>query len=606
MSDTSSFQKWSKILGRFSLFLRKFPSIVEGLKILRKKDKTEALSIGTYLETNANKYPDNKALLYEDQVYTHQEFNAWVNRYANFFLEQGFQKGDTIAVLLENRPEILVCVGAMAKIGVIASLINTNQREDALIHSFKLCKPKGFVIGEELMDSFDKIKGKLSLSTETLYYLADNSDTPPPKDFNDLKTVTEAVSVQNPSTTGQIMMQDACFYVYTSGTTGLPKASIMTHFRWIKASAAFGMFSLNMKPDDIIYVPLPFYHNNALTVSWSSASARGAGLALRRKFSASHFWEDTRKFNATSFCYIGELCRYLMNQPPSPDDRNNPVIKVVGNGLRTEIWMDFKERFGISEVYEFFAASEGNSGFFNFLNLDCTVGLSPLPYLLAKYDTEAGKLVKDENGFCVKAKKGDVGLMLGKVTPKTPFDGYTNKEANEEKLLRNVLEKDDVWFNFGDLLRDQGFRHAQFVDRLGDTFRWKGENVSTTEVEGVINQFEQVDECTVYGVTIPGADGKAGMVSIVPNVSQRNFDFQGLTQHLRSKLPDYAIPIFLRIQPQLTITGTFKHRKVELKAQGYDAKQGEGKVHVLFPKEEKYASLTEKRYQDIIAEKYSF
>jgi citronellyl-CoA synthetase len=591
---------------RAQMIKAKLPSIVAGLKILGKKDKFEPLSIGTYLERNAEKFPHHPALLFENASYSHRTFNMWVNRYANLLRKEGFKKGDVAAVLLENRPEVLVVVAALAKLGAISALINTNQREEALVHSLKLSQAKAFIVGEELFGAFDTIRGKLDLQGAPLFWLIDRGRTDCPAGFRDLAAESDVQSSENPPTTGTVFLKDPCFYVYTSGTTGLPKASIMTHFRWIKASAGFGLCGLNLQPGDVIYVPLPLYHNNALTVTWASASVNGSAVAIRRKFSARHFWEDTRKFNAKAFCYIGELCRYLMNQPPRPDDKDNPVLKCVGNGMRPDIWKAFKERFGIEEVYEFYGASECNVAFINLLNVDCTVGLCPLPYNIVKYDVEKDEPVRDSAGHFVACDVGETGLLIAKITEKTPFDGYTNKEANEKKLFHNCFEDGDTWYNSGDLMKNMGFRHAQFVDRLGDTFRWKGENVSTTEVEEVINKVDAVAEATVYGVEVAGTDGRAGMASVVFKGSIDDFDGKSFAKHCKESLPAYAVPLFLRLRSELEVTGTFKHRKVELKKEGFDPELVSEPVYALLPGTDEYVKVTKKLKGEIDKSKYKF
>lgn len=591
---------------RVEMVVKKLPSVIEGLKYLRKTDKEEALSIGSYIERNAMLHPHHPAILYENQSFSHSTFNAWVNRYANYLASQGIRKGDVVSVLLENRPEVLVCVGALAKLGAVASLINTNQRREALIHSFNLSKPRAYIIGEELHPAFSEILDELPRTDEPLYFLPDTGKLPMPDGFIDLNDASDRASNVNPLTTGRVRMKDPCFYIFTSGTTGLPKASIMTHFRWVKASAGFGFCALNLKPGEAIYTALPLYHNNALTVAWSSASAGGAALALRRKFSVSQFWDDTRKFNAVAVCYIGELCRYLLNQPRRPDDAHNPVRRIVGNGLRPDVWMEFKERFDIPEVYEFYGASEGNVAFINLLNLDCTIGFCPLPYAIVQYDLDKDEPIRDSEGHFIKVGKGETGLLLGQVTKKTPFDGYTNKEASEKKLFRGVFEQGDLWFNSGDLLKDMGFRHAQFVDRLGDTFRWKGENVSTTEVDEVANSFFQVAEATTYGVDVPGTDGRAGMISLVLNVPLKDFDAAGLSNTLKQALPSYAVPVFIRLRSELEVTGTFKHRKVDLKKEGFDIASLKDPVYAWLPKGDGYRKLTKKNHGEIVAKKIRF
>jgi citronellyl-CoA synthetase len=380
----------------------------------------------------------------------------------------------------------------------------------------------------------------------------------------------------------------------------------MSHFRWIKASAAFGMLSLDVKPTDILFVSLPLYHNNALTVTWSSAASGGACLAIRRKFSASTFWDDVRKYNANVFCYIGELCRYLMNQPRKPNDADNPVKKIIGNGLRPDIWKEFKERFGIEEVYEFYAASEGNIAFVNALNIDCTVGFCPAPYAIVEYDVENDEPVRDAEGHLIRVARGGVGLLVAEVSEKYAFDGYTNKQESEKKLFRNAFKEGDVWFNSGDLLKDQGFHHAQFVDRIGDTFRWKSENVSTNEVAEVLNTFEQIDEATVYGVEIPGTEGKIGMAAVVSTVPIKEFDFKRLCNHLRDELPAYAWPHFLRFKDELEVTATLKQKKVDLRKQSYNPDQVKDPLYVMMPKSNEFVKLTKKAYKEIHSGKVPF
>ncbi len=588
------------------LVWRKLPAIKDGLKLIGKSDKTEATSIGSMLEDNARRRPTATALLYEDRRYTHGELNELANRYAHAYAARGIGKGDAVAIFVENRPELLFAVAGAVKLGAIAAVINTHQRHHVLQHSFELCKAKMYVIGEELWGAFAEVRGTVEADPERTLFIRDGGSREAPPEATDGDAAVAAASPASPAALSRVTLGDPCFYIYTSGTTGLPKASIMSHFRWIKAAGAFGKLALDMKPTDTIYVPLPFYHNNALTVSWASATVAGAALAMRRKFSASHFWEDVRKYNATAFCYIGELCRYLLNQPPKPDDADNPAIKCTGNGLRPDIWKQFKQRFGIREVYEFYAASEGNIAFVNAFNFDCTVGFCPAPYALVRYDVDADEPVRDASGHLIRCERGEVGLLVAEVSEKYAFDGYTDKSASEKKLLRDVFVPGDVYFNSGDLLRDQGFKHAQFVDRVGDTFRWKGENVSTNEVAEVVDTFDQVAEATVFGVKIPNTDGRAGMAAIVAHCAPEELDLAKLAAHIQRELPSYAWPLFLRLRSELEITGTFKQKKGDLKKQGFDPSQVSEPVYVMLPKTRDYVPLTKEIYAEIEAGKHSF
>ena len=375
----------------------------------------------------------------------------------------------------------------------------------------------------------------------------------------------------------------------------------MTHYRWLSAMGGVGNATLRLHPDDVFYVCLPLYHNNALTVSWSSVLAAGACLALDRKFSASRFWDRIRDNGATAFCYIGELLRYLLNQPPSARDRDHAVRLITGNGLRPEIWADFEQRFGIERIYEFYGASESNIAFINAFGVDRTAGFTPMAFAVVAYDTEADAPIRQgKRQRMQRVGTGEVGLLISKITKRRPFDGYTDPKASERKLLRDVFRKGDCWLNTGDLVRRQGLRHIQFVDRTGDTFRWKGENVATGEVEGVLAKTPGVEHGVVYGVQVAGHDGRAGMaaLTLTPDAP---FDGQALARHLLQALPAYAVPVFIRLRDEQDTTGTFKYRKVDLKAQGFDPTTLPDPVYVLLSADSGYQRLTEQLAQAIVS-----
>ena len=365
---------------------------------------------------------------------------------------------------------------------------------------------------------------------------------------------------------------DKLFYIYTSGTTGLPKAANVSHLRaCMMGGGAAGAQELGV--EDRVYVTLPLYHSAGGVMAVGAALLSGGVLVLARKFSARRFWSDCRENEVTSFQYIGELCRYLLHAPEHPDERRHRVRICIGNGLRPEIWERFQERFGIPKIIEFYGATEGNVAL---MNLDGKVGaIGRMPRIvrfamgtaLIRYDVARDEHARDAKGFCVPAKPGEVGEAIGRISAFGRFEGYTNSEATEKKILRSVFKQGDAYFRTGDLMRMDADDYFYFVDRIGDTFRWKGENVSTNEVAEVLSVCPGVKEANVYGVAVPGQDGRAGMAALVVDES---FDAARLAEHARRELPAYARPVFLRILPEIQITGTFKHRKVELVKEGFD------------------------------------
>ena len=578
--------------------------LIKGLYTLISAKPDRYRSIGSHLEEHANKRPNSPAIRYQQDEFSYRQVNAWVNRYANYLINQGIQPGDAIGINIENRTECLIAVLAVVKTGAIAAMFNTSQRGEVLLHSINLVKPKMILIGEEQMENMASVTESLdSKLREQLYYLEDNNSEktvsrPCPNFYQDMAIVSANQSEENPSSTQKIQMKQACFYIFTSGTTGLPKASVMSHYRWHKSMAGMGLASLRLTHNDVMYLSLPLYHNNALTVSMAGILGAGGCLAIGRKFSVSRFWDEIRQHKATTFCYIGELCRYLLNSPAQTNDQDHAIRAAIGNGLRPDIWMEFKQRFGIDHINEFYGASECNLVFTNALNLDCTAGVCPLPYNIVEYDIEADEPIRNAQGFMQPVKKGGTGLLITEINAKQPFEGYTDKAASEKKILKSVFQPEDRWFNTGDMVINQGFKHIAFADRLGDTFRWKGENVATTEVEAVANEYPGVEHSVAYGVEIPGTDGRAGMAALTLK-DINNFDTRAFSRHLHAKLPAYAVPIFIRIREQEEITGTFKYRKVELKKEHYDLNQIDEPIFIMSPDDQEFVPLDNQMLQNV-------
>lgn len=584
--------------------VKDLPKILTALYYNFSITPASKVSVGELWLKSVQRYPNQPCIWYQDKRWNYREFNDWVNRLANQFTEMGFCKGDVVAVLLENRPEILAVTMAMAKIGGIAALVNTAQKHQTLAHSFKLANPKAVLIGVELWANYAEIRDEIDHPASMVYLVAHDSVVMPKvKGIRVFDREASAFSAREPKSTAPIYARDPFVYIYTSGTTGMPKASVFSHGRWIKAYSAFGLTAIRLQPEDILYVSLPFFHATAMVVCWSSVVAGGSSLVIKPKFSVSEFWNDVERYRATGFGYVGEMCKYLLNATPHPKEKYNTLTKMIGNGLRPEIWNTFKERFGIEQVSEFYASSEGNIAFFNVFNLDDTMGFSITSYAIVEYDKENEHPVRDRKGFLKKAEPYGTGLLLGEISDRYPFDGYTEKNQTERVIWRDVFKKGDAWFNTGDLVRDLGFFHTQFVDRLGDTFRWKGENVSTTEVEGILNQFPGIAESIVYGVEIPGCNGRAGMANIIPEGAMAAIDLEELYNYLMQELPPYAVPLFIRLSPQSEITGTFKYKKNHLQDAGYDCEKTGKHVFALIDK--KYTRVTPKLRDEINSGNYN-
>jgi citronellyl-CoA synthetase len=567
---------------RIPKLLKKLPHMVQGLILANDTRPDKPMGFGYEFERATRENPYGIALYYRDVQYTYTQFNEWANRIAHYLLSCGIKKGDVITVLIENRPELLVTSLACAKVGAIAALVNCSQTGKSLIHSVNLVNPKMLIVGDELKASVNEVKDSLELEANQFYWFADEDTRKPrssetaavPAGYQDL---AERIADQprfNPPCSHHVFHGDGLFYIYTSGTTGLPKAVVFKHGRWMKGYGTLG-FIVNLNKDDVLYATLPFYHATAMVVCWSAVIAGNAGMAIRRKFSAREFWPDVRRYNATAIGYVGELCRY------------------------------FKQRFGIDEVFELYGSSEGNVGFSNIFNFENTVGFSPVPYAIVRYDQENGEPVLNKKGFMTKVKKGESGLLIGEITKNSPFDGYTDPEKNKATILEGVFKKGDRYFNTGDLVRDLGFRHAQFVDRLGDTFRWKGENVSTTEVENHVADHEAICEAVVYGVEIPNTNGRAGMCAITPH-PEAEVDYAELLSFFKKCMPAFAVPVFIRVQAQVETTGTFKYQKTNLKKEAFDPSQTQDPLFVWLPGTTTYVLVTDDIYSGIQSGAYRF
>ncbi|WP_336356820.1 long-chain-acyl-CoA synthetase [Pseudomonas granadensis] len=607
-SDTIT---WGMMLRKLPMIAKAIPRVVKGMKAANVTDPTQSCGLGWTFEQATLRNPDGPALMQDDVRLTYAQVNQWANRIAHYLSGEGIGKGDVVAVFIENRPELLVTILALAKVGAVSALLNTAQTRDTLIHSVNLVAPVAIVVGEELLPAFAAVREQVSIAAQRIWFVADQDTFShpgiAPDGFINLISASADASSDNPPSSQQIFCNDPCFYIYTSGTTGLPKAGVFKHGRWMRSSASFGTIALDMSSDDVVYCTLPLYHATGLCVCWGSAVNGAAGFAIRRKFSASQFWNDVRRYRATTIGYVGELCRYLVDQPLSADDSRHDVRKMIGNGLRPGAWAEFKSRFAVEHICELYAASDGNIGFTNVLNFDNTIGFSLMAWELVAYDHDSGEPLRSADGFMRKVGKGEEGLLLARIDEKAPLDGYTDPQKTARVVLQDVFTRGDRYFNTGDLLRNIGFGHAQFVDRLGDTYRWKGENVSTTEVENLLLQHSHISEAVAYGVEIPDTNGRAGMAAITPAESLATLDFAELLAFARERLPSYAVPLFLRVKVKMETTGTFKYQKTRLKNEGFDPGQtGGDPIYAWLPGTQTYSRVTEPVLAEILEGKHRY
>jgi fatty-acyl-CoA synthase len=546
------------------------PVILRGVLTAFLTRPSAKTSIGKVFQDRAARHRDQVFIRFDDKTVTYGQANAIANQYAAVLAARGVERGDVVAIMLENSPPTVLLMLAVVKLGAIAGMLNHQHRGNVLAHSIDLLNAKVLIGEDKLLEAIDESGAKVA-DTITA---------------DELQRLSADASTGNPAVTSSVLAKNQAFYIFTSGTTGAPKASVMTHYRWLRALGGSGGLGLRLRRSDTLYCCLPLYHNSALTVGVSGVLGAGATLALGRSFSASRFWDEVIRYDATAFLYIGEICRYLLNQPEKDTDRHHRVRVIAGNGLQPDIWDEFTTRFNIPRVFEFYGASEGNTGFVNIFNIPRSAGICPTMVAFVEYDPETGEPVRDDKGRVRKVRGGKPGLLLSKVTKKQPFEGYTDAEASAKKLVRNTFRDGDVWLNTGDLMRPQGWRHAAFVDRLGDTFRWKGENVATTDVEAAVSADPTAQAVTVFGVQVPGTEGRAGMAAVVLKDGQQ-FDGASLAKTVYEHLPGYAVPLFVRVVDSLEQTSTFKRKKADLREQGYGSEVSDP-LYVLNGREEGY------------------
>ncbi|KYQ58100.1 Long-chain fatty acid transport protein 1 [Trachymyrmex zeteki] len=521
------------------------------------------------------------------------------NRMGRYFRTRSFSHSDSIALFMENRPEYIATWLGLGKANFVAALINTNLRRDVLLHSINAAGCKAVIFGSELKDAIRDIKDKIP--DIELYQWSESADTSILEGAIDLNTKISNIDSGSLIILDYGSPRDKLIYVYTSGTTGMPKAAVISNLRYMLITCGVNSM-LNLQSNDRIYNPLPLYHTAGGIIGAGQALMGGVTVVLCKKFSASKYWSECVHYECTVAQYIGEICRFLLTVPSNEYDSMHKVRLMFGNGLKPQIWESFVKRFGVKQIGEFYGATEGNSNLVNIDNKIGAVGFIPryasvlYPVALLKINEETGELLRGSNGFCIPCKPGEPGVFVGKINSKkviNEFSGYADKKASEQKIVHDVFKKGDRVFNSGDILVMDELGYFYFKDRTGDTYRWRGENVATSEVEAVISNVIGLKDATVFGVE---------MVAIFD--PENSLDLKGLVGKLKKVLPNYAIPRFIRILSELPMTGTFKLKKKDLQRDAFDIKKASTvKDPIYFLNNDTYIRMTDEHYNNIVNKK---
>jgi fatty-acyl-CoA synthase len=554
------------------------------------------------LEGLAERFGKTSALLSQRECMTFRGLAERSNRYARWALRQGLVKGEVVCLFMPNRPEYLASWIGITFVGGVVALLNTNLVGPALAHCIDIVTPKHVIVASELMDAFATTQRYLKTKARVWVHGEGCSILPRIDSELENHSSEKLTEEERPPVT----LNDRALLIYTSGTTGLPKAANVSHYRVMMWTHWFAGL-LDMRSSDRLFNCLPMYHSVGGVVAPGAVLVNGGSAVIREKFSATQFWDDIVRWNCTLVQYIGELCRYLLYSAPHPLEKDHNIRACCGNGLRPDVWGGFKTRFRIPQILEFYAATEGNVSIYNVEGKQGAIGRIPpflahrFPLLLVKYDFEKEIPIRDERGFCVRCRTYEVGEAISKVSNDlgefgSRFEGYSDHNETEKKILRDVFEEGDAWFRTGDLMRQDKGGYFYFVDRVGDTFRWKGENVATSEVAEAITAFPGIQEANVYGVEVPQRDGRAGMAALVVST---NVDLTAFRDHLLKTLPGYAQPLFLRICKKMETTATFKQKKAELVQLAYDPSRTNDPIYFNDPEQRAFMRLDKTVYEQI-------
>jgi fatty-acyl-CoA synthase len=560
----------------------------------------------------AERHGDKPALMSDREILSYRGLAERSRRYTRWALAQYIAKGDVVALLMPNRPEYFATWLGLTRAGAAVALLNTNLTGASLAYCIDLVAPKHVIAAAELAPALASAEGfRKTFSRIWIHDTWNQGGTSPHAGGHPRIDAAVAALDGGPLAAADLpalTIEDKALFIYTSGTTGMPKAANINHYRLMLAAYGFAGV-MGTRPDDRMYDCLPMYHTAGGVVATGATLVAGGSVFIREKFSVREFWDDVVGHDCTLFQYIGELCRYLVEAPEHARERAHRLRLACGNGLRPDVWSRFQARFAIPQILEFYAATEGNVNLFNFDGRPGAVGRVPwflkhrFPIRIVRFDIQTGLPIPNSKGFCEQAAPGEVGEAIGQIL-KDPaksnmrFEGYANAAENASKILRDVFKAGDAWFRSGDLMREDAAGYFYFIDRIGDTFRWKGENVSTTEVSETVTGFPGIHEANVYGVEVAGCEGRAGMAAIV---CEPDLDLAALRTYLAARLPDYARPLFVRIRDEIEVTGTFKQKKLDLAREGFDPEKTGDAMFFDDPRERAFVRLDAALYAEIVS-----
>jgi len=534
------------------------------------------------IEELGDRFGETPALLSDDERLTYRGLAERANRYARWALDQNVGPGDVVGLLMPNRPEYMAVWLGITRVGGVVALLNTHLSGASLAHCIETVSPGHIIVAAEMLDAL--LSAGPAVAGTSKIWVHGSAGAFPRIDQEIARHPGDPLRAGERRPLG---IEDRALLIYTSGTTGMPKAASVSHFRLMQWSHWFAGL-MDTRPTDRMYDCLPMYHSVGGVVATGALLVAGGSVVIREGFSARRFWEDVVRWDCTLVQYIGELCRYLVHAEPDPRETQHRIRIWCGNGLRRDVWTAFQSRFRIPRILEFYAATEGNVSLFNVDGTPGSIGRVPpflahrFPVSVVRFDVAREEPVRDGQGRCLRCAPGEVGEAIGQILddasrPSARFEGYTSDAASAQKILRDVFQPGDAWFRTGDLMRQDAQGYFYFVDRCGDTFRWKGENVATAEVADAITAFPGITAATVYGVAVPGTEGRAGMAALV---TDGELDLAAFRAHLGARLPAYARPLFLRLRRELDVTATLKYTKHEFVREGFDPTVTDDVVYV--------------------------